>query len=61
MRDHSLLLQNAVISAIWAMVASIKARGSSFFNAVIAREATEDDLPSVAYIATQSAQHPANS
>jgi hypothetical protein len=55
------MLRKTLVHAVWERVAAIKAGSAKLFNALIAREATEDDLPAPAYLATHSGDSRASS
>lgn len=57
MREHTILLQNAVIGAVSTALTVIVAQSGLFFSKVIAREATQDDLPATAYVAAHGTNH----
>lgn len=57
MREHNFLLQNALIDAVSTALTAIGAQSGVVFSKVIAREATEDDLPALACAAAHSAKN----
>jgi hypothetical protein len=46
MRYQSPALHEAVAHSVWGVVAAIKSGSAKLFERVLAREATDDDLPS---------------